>query len=177
MKSLVIGIIACILIVPFSHSETHTKTVAGYNFDNYKVDVYQGKKAPIKFDKASKVFRTQISNDYALAKDNFGGHYTVAMWGCGSDCISAVMVDRKTGAVFYFPVGDFYYGCSLDENEDYYDSSILFKQDSRLLITTSCQNYEDEKVAKQTKTYHIKIWNEKTKQFEKRADVEKVKFY
>jgi hypothetical protein len=30
---------------------------------------------------------------------NFAGHYTVALWGCGTSCQSFAIIDAKTGAV------------------------------------------------------------------------------
>lgn len=166
------------LSVAYASSKSMVENeIAGYKFSDYSTTIYKGNTAPIRFDKASKVFKTQISNDYITGKDNFAGHYTVSMWGCGSDCISAVMVDKKTGKIYDFPINDSYYGCPLEDNEDFYKNIIAFRSDSRLLVTCSCKDYEDENIAKRIKTYHVKLWNEKTKKFEKLKDVEKVTFY
>lgn len=36
---------------------------------------------------------------------NFAGHYTIVEIGCGSDCISAWVVDGRSGAIHPFPLG------------------------------------------------------------------------
>lgn len=45
-------------------------------------------------------FRTRIRKAAKLAP-NFAGHYVLAGWGCGSSCIHYVIVDVKTGYVYF----------------------------------------------------------------------------
>jgi hypothetical protein len=34
---------------------------------------------------------------------NFGGHYVLIQWGCGSNCMKAALVDANTGKVLHLP--------------------------------------------------------------------------
>jgi hypothetical protein len=52
---------------------------------------------------------------------NFAGHYTVVMWGCGSDCMEVAVVDAKTGHVYFVP-----FTVSPSMEADYRSNSRLF---------------------------------------------------
>src|ERR1035438_1603912 len=41
---------------------------------------------------------------------NFAGHYTIVTWGCGSSCVSAVVVNANTGAVHRLPFSNIGFG-------------------------------------------------------------------
>lgn len=45
-------------------------------------------------------FRTRI-REAAAQPPNFAGHYVLATWGCGAECVSYAIIDAKTGAVFF----------------------------------------------------------------------------
>lgn len=70
-------------------------------FQDFKVDVYQGKLADPDFstDPEAKMFKTRIKTGCEKGV-NFAGHYTLVTWGCGSPCQSGVVIDRKTGKIF-----------------------------------------------------------------------------
>ena len=63
--------------------------------------IHQG--APAAVDLTShpqaRMYRTQLRRQ-ALKGPDFAGHYTVAEWGCGSNCQSHMIVDAKTGRVY-----------------------------------------------------------------------------
>jgi len=72
-----------------------------FSFDGFKVNVYTGKLSNPDFstNPGAKRFITRIKS--ACEKGvNFAGHYTLAIWGCGSGCQSGVVVDRKTGEIY-----------------------------------------------------------------------------
>ena len=47
-------------------------------------------------------FRT-VLREAAKEGPNFNGHYRVAHWGCGTNCIEWAIIDLKTGAVWFAP--------------------------------------------------------------------------
>lgn len=67
----------------------------------------------------AKQFATRI-REGAKKSPNFAGHYTIIEWGCGSECQRSVIVDAKTGAI-YFPNFTSSWG-------------LLYRLDSSLLI-------------------------------------------
>ena len=50
----------------------------------------------------ARMFRTMIRTQ-AKEGPNFAGHYTVAVWGCGSGCRQFAIVDAVTGKVYFHP--------------------------------------------------------------------------
>jgi len=45
-------------------------------------------------------FRTRI-REAATQPPNFAGHYVLATWGCGAECVSYAIIDARTGAVYF----------------------------------------------------------------------------
>ena len=87
-----------------SESEsTSTQDMPWYaDYDIYpKFDEYTG--TPAKPDLASNplgyTYRTRIS-DAAEKGPNFSGHFTIAQWGCGTECQSSAIIDTKTGKIY-----------------------------------------------------------------------------
>ena len=71
-------------------------------FESYPAgDVFKGIPAAPKLDTpAARTFRTEIRRQ-AAAGPNFAGHFTLAMWGCGSGCSSFAVIDAVTGKVAF----------------------------------------------------------------------------
>jgi hypothetical protein len=103
--------------------------------------------APILATPGDRAFRTRI-REGAAKGPNFAGHYTVAEWGCGTSCVSAVVVDAKTGKVYGVPFSILGYGYGLQYGDgisarDANFDPLAYKINSRLLIVRGCP--EDEK--------------------------------
>lgn len=47
-------------------------------------------------------FRTRL-REAANGPINYGGHYQVAVWGCGTDCATGAFIDAMTGRVTFLP--------------------------------------------------------------------------
>jgi hypothetical protein len=56
---------------------------------------------------------------------NFAGHFTVAVWGCGSNCVSYAVIDAITGAV---------YEKGLPNPNEGYPCGLLYQRDSNLFV-------------------------------------------
>jgi hypothetical protein len=101
-------------------------------FENYRTDdIYKGKiaKVDLKSYPGAYQFRSRIREG---VKDgpNFAGHYTLVIWGCGTQCGNFAIVDDKTGKIVV-----------VDCDETCYHH---FKKNSRLLILkTLCMENED----------------------------------
>ena len=110
-------------------------------------------KAPINFSSnpMARQFRTAIRKGYKNGI-NFGGHYCLIEWGCGSPCHDCVLVDVKTGIV--------YNGVSTAYGYD-------FKKESRMIIG-SPPGTDGFYLAGTSEVPSIFIWNEQKKKFEER---------
>lgn len=65
-----------------------------------KVEPYVGEIADVNFDSQpeAKLFQTTIT-EQSSEGPNFAGHYTVATWGCGTECQGFAIVDAITGEI------------------------------------------------------------------------------
>ncbi|MCE9599512.1 MAG: hypothetical protein K8S54_16235 [Spirochaetia bacterium] len=59
---------------------------------------------PVRFDSSPgvKTFRTRIVEG-AAGDVNFAGHYLIVEWGCGTSCMSGVVINAMDGRVNFLP--------------------------------------------------------------------------
>jgi hypothetical protein len=129
-------------------------------FHNYAVkdaNIFHGQPAtPQIVKKEHLTFRTAIT-DAARKGPNFAGHYSVAVWDCGSECTSAAIVDETTGEVFSVPFR--FLNLPLvqgtpDEPAHEFKGAV-YKLKSRLFIVDGCPE------GKQCATYYYEWKDEK----------------
>ncbi len=113
-----------------------------FRFEDYAVtNIFKGNPAPpVLATKDHRLYRTMIRQGAAKGA-NFAGHYTVAEWGCGSSCVSLVVVDAMTGHVYDPP----FRVLTMDSatNPRNYHGPV-YQLKSRLFIADGCPD-EDEK--------------------------------
>ena len=75
------------------------------SFAAYPAKVYVGHNAKLKIsnDPEARLYRTRL-REWSTEKVNFAGHYILATWGCGTDCVQIMFIDAKSGKVFH-PAG------------------------------------------------------------------------
>jgi len=73
-------------------------------FSNFPAEVINVKEKPaLEFDTDTKNFKTVIKESYKTSSVNFGGHYLIVSWGCGTSCQSHAVVNLKTGRAKAIP--------------------------------------------------------------------------
>jgi len=111
----------------------YKKYVPKYRFVDYKVEKsYTGSLAKPDFstDPPAREYKTVIGERCSDSAVNFAGHYTIAEWGCGTQCGVMAVIDRTNGRVFYsnnyipFDTADGHWG-------------IDYRKDSKLVIVNS----------------------------------------
>jgi hypothetical protein len=72
-------------------------------FEDFKVKLYKGKKAPLNYQshRIAREYKTVITSEYEREQVNFAGHYIIASWRCGAPCSDFAIIDVKTGQVYY----------------------------------------------------------------------------
>ena len=97
-------LIRALLIALTALGATGSVATATSDFDCYPAGpVFKGGRAPLRLrDAHSRRFASALA-DAADGSVDFGGHYVLAEIGCGSGCITAAVIDAKTGHVFWFP--------------------------------------------------------------------------
>ena len=108
-------------------------------FEDYRVtEQYKGKNAKPILTRDDVRFRTRI-REGALEKVNFAGHYVLTTWGCGASCVMGVLIDARTGRVYWLPMK---VCCGPLEVENPLD----YRVDSRLIIFTGSPDEEKQGV-------------------------------
>jgi len=71
--------------------------------DSSAVEIFSEKPASVNFDSfpEAKLFSTTIMHQSADGP-NFAGHYTVATWGCGTECQGFAIVDAISGGIVIY---------------------------------------------------------------------------
>jgi hypothetical protein len=98
------AVVASLLALGFSSFAQVTKDAKLPRFEDFpESEKWAGTPAIVVLDRpAVRMFRTQF-RDAALQPPNFAGHYRVAIWGCGTQCLEGGMVDLATGRVIELP--------------------------------------------------------------------------
>ena len=107
------------------------------NFSDHPVEqVFKGQAAkPVLITPFQKRFRTQIRHQ-ATSPPNFAGHYRIVQWGCGSSCVSIVIVDLETGAVYSPPFSVLGYAAPYKYEGG--DDELEYRVSSGLLVARGC---------------------------------------
>ena len=83
-------------------------------------------------------YRTRL-REAAAQKPDFAGHYVLASWGCGTECVMGAAIDVRSGRVTWLPgtLCCWYPDAFADASEA---EPLRFRLDSRLLILTGARN-------------------------------------
>jgi len=104
--------------------------------------IYTGKPAPPILSKEQRMFRTMIRMG-ARKPVEFGGHYTVPRWGCGTSCSEYAIVDSITGRVYGSSgVSELPYTWE-QEHEGQVPERMEFRPNSRLIKINGCPGERD----------------------------------
>jgi hypothetical protein len=105
-------------------------TTLQWPFQSYPAVVSKQKPVPVKLETPkAKLYRTAIRKAVRRGP-NFAGHYTVAGWGCGTECGVFVIVDDSTGKVYEPP--------EISRSVDLGFDGPHFRADSNLMVVASC---------------------------------------
>jgi len=125
-KTLLLFISTLIVSVPV-FAQRGVPTFAQYRV---RVEKITPKPANLSSHKNARMYRTNLRN--AVKEGiNFGGHFILTNWGCGTNCNEGAIIDARTGRVF-FPkeLGGF----SIGQGEWSYDLEVIdFKANSTLI--------------------------------------------
>jgi hypothetical protein len=141
-----------------------------------KSDMFKGKPAVPALDtRRARMYKTVITEGAKEGPD-FAGRYTVVTWGAGMGNFSMVVVDAKTGKLFYPPfesVSRAAYGLPIEGA----DGNPAYKLESRLVAISGCPGKEYEGCSNFAKDglyiYDFKNGRFKLVRFVKNDDFEK----
>jgi hypothetical protein len=142
MRTLTASILLVVCLGPLAAESAAQKPAAGPRFESFPARVYRGRVAPVNLrsSKGARTFRTRL-REGAREGVNFAGHFSLVGWGCGTGCMSAAVIDAKTGAV-HFPKELYAFGVWLFSEDG---EALTFKPDSRLLILSGFPYSETER--------------------------------
>lgn len=92
------------LLVPACCSAKAGKNATAPNFEDFATtEEWKGPAPKVIIDNPNvRMFRTQF-REAASQPPNFAGHYRIKIWGCGTQCLEAGMLDLATGRVIELP--------------------------------------------------------------------------
>ena len=130
-------------------------------FAKYKVRVEKLKPVTVdlKSHKNARIFRTNL-REAAKGGVNFAGHYTIATWGCGTNCTESGIIDQRNGRVF-FPRQLEGVGNGLAAWSDDLET-LVFKPESNLLILNGLVGGSDLNYTNPKQGIHYLLWNGST---------------
>ncbi len=137
------------------------QTAADPAFAKYKVRVEKLKPVTVdlKSHKNARMFRTNL-REAAKGGVNFAGHYTIATWGCGTNCSESGIIDQRNGRVF-FPRQLAGAGNDLAAWSEDLDT-LVFKPGSNLLILNGLVGGSDLNYTNPKQGIHYLLWNGST---------------
>jgi len=104
---------------------------------------FQGTLAkPILRTSWQRTYRTRI-RDAVKEGPNFAGHFKIAEWGCGSDCVGIAIIDEQTGAVYDGPFHILAGSPTMTYPDAPSDPALGYKLASRLLVVHGCPGEKD----------------------------------
>lgn len=107
-------------------------------FLQFAEEIYAGPHAPVRLvTKDDRAFATRLKQA-AAQPVNFAGHYILATWGCGAECLGGAVIDARSGKVAFLP----YSVCCWGEGDPFY-----YRKDSRLIVFSGVLNEEGPKGA------------------------------
>ncbi len=98
-------------------------------------------------------YRIVITDKYNELEVNFASYYVIITWGCGSGCVTGVMVDIRDGFVHSLPEDKDWGG-----NGTYIES----KKESKILKTVAVAQSSSGEIEEDRKYWE---WNEDLKKF------------
>lgn len=130
-------------------------------FAKYKARVEELKPVTVdlKSHKNARMFRTNL-REAAKGGVNFAGHYTIATWGCGTNCTESGVIDQRNGRVF-FPRQLEGVGNGLAAWSDDLET-LVFKPESNLLILNGLVGGSDLNYTNPKQGIHYLLWNGST---------------
>lgn len=130
-------------------------------FAKYKVRVEKLKPVTVdlKSHKNARMFRTNL-REAAKGGVNFSGHYTIATWGCGTNCTESGIIDQRNGRVF-FPRQLEGVGNGLAAWSDDLET-LVFKPESNLLILNGLVGGSDLNYTNPKQGIHYLLWKGST---------------
>ena len=100
--------------------------------------VFSGTNALVNFTyHTDRIYRTPLA-EASRQPPNFAGHYVLATWGCGTECIMGAAVDVVTGKVVWLPAS---ICCAQGIDENF--QPIVARVDSRLIVLSGLRNKKD----------------------------------
>ncbi len=133
-------------------------------FEDHFREMHVGDNAPLKFgaDPMALLFKTRL-RQWNRGKVNFAGHYILASWGCGAECVQFMVIDVETGITYHQENLSYIAGYNIDPDFDHEEASmgghgsLHFRPNSGMLMVVGAPN-EDE--SRRGISYYL--WRAKT---------------
>lgn len=154
MKTLVFySFLMCFVSLSATAQTAKTPGFASYAV---RVESLKAKPVDLKSHKNARSYRTNL-REAAQQGVNFGGHFNLVTWGCGTNCNEGAIIDERNGRVF-FPSQLGGIGVGLASwSQDL--ETLEFKPDSNLLIINGLPGGSNLDYKNPKQGIHYLLWN------------------
>ena len=114
-------------------AETSVPSTFDTGYDTYKVEMYAGPAAPIRWTADAKTYRTRVMEAYR-EPIVYGGSMVDMGVGCGTECILTFMLDKSSGKMILFPIG----------GEEQMNTEVRYRADSSLIWASWMEQDEQQ---------------------------------
>lgn len=87
-----------------------------------------GRNAPVILTEQARTYRTRL-RAAAGERPNFGGHYILVSWGCGTECLMGAAINAQTGRAIFLPFAT----CCISVAPDGTGDMVTFRRNSALI--------------------------------------------
>ena len=110
-------------------------------------------KRPVARSQMARTYRT-VLRQAAEEGPDFNGHYKIARWGCGTNCVLWAVINLQTGEVWASekPLSSCYVPGEA-EDEDTAPEAIVARKDSRLIYVHVCTNLDGSRILDTRKVF------------------------
>jgi hypothetical protein len=159
-----------ITLAVFGLLQAGAQDIAGYRYSKYPANLKStsnAKSPDYAGNPAMKKNKANIRNRYT-GTVNFAGAYQVLTWGCGTGCLTGVLIDTRDGKIHELPeLGANNCGRTSEHAKD---DRMVIRKTSRLLLSAECEMSEGNQPA--AVRYKAYIWDETNKTFTPVQDTE-----
>lgn len=133
MRTRLIAAVLCVVLPAWPLHAARTPPGAPPRFADYPAGAAFVGRTHLVLAHADQAYRTRL-REAARQRPNFAGHYVLALWGCGTQCVTGAAVDLRSGRVTWLPGGTLCCWGSGPQGPAREVVPLRYRLDSRLLV-------------------------------------------
>jgi hypothetical protein len=134
----VAALLAVLLAVSPGMARTADEPGPPLRFEDFPAGALYAGHGRLVLGPADRAFRTRL-REAARQPPDFAGHYVLALWGCGTECIMGAAINLRSGRVAWLP-GTLCCWYKGGQGETQEIEPVHYRRDSRLIVLNGMRN-------------------------------------